>query len=380
MREDVTALEDRNPVDQLACLVLRVLYELAPCTEQLLIQQVSGGDARSQPGQASHAHTRELVHSTLLKLKALACIEVAVERIELTDEGRRCLNDLPVVTVRQRGHFAEARNSEADRRVATDCKQDAVNSTTKVKVTHLWVSSLSQLSARPWMLSGPPFRVLSTALRPEYALRLKRLCLDRFSQVSRAMPAVGKVTIARPWDASLYAWRDIWGKVAAVRGSAATTLGHGLVQLAKVASRAWKPMLIRGMAEAKIGARLKVAAANRLLLPKLKLGGFVVSPSINYAGALLLVCGALSIAGGVVFLSSEGAISSSAEEAVLSDNGAGSSRASPIVWLHDRQERLGRSIFVTRRLAGATWIEGLAIGGENVSNQTLTGLQGAIKT
>ena len=94
MREDVTALEDRNPVDQLACLVLRVLDELAPCTERLLIQQVSGGDARSQSGQASHAHTRELVHSTLLKLKALACIEVAEERIAITAEGRRCLKEL----------------------------------------------------------------------------------------------------------------------------------------------------------------------------------------------------------------------------------------------------------------------------------------------
>jgi hypothetical protein len=35
---------------------------------------------------------------------------------------------------------------------------------------------------------------------------------------------------------------------------------------------------------------------------------------------------------------------------------------------------------VTRRLAGNTWIEGLAIRGENASNQTLTGIQGAIKT
>jgi hypothetical protein len=35
---------------------------------------------------------------------------------------------------------------------------------------------------------------------------------------------------------------------------------------------------------------------------------------------------------------------------------------------------------VTRRLEGAAWIEGLAIRGENTSDQTLTGLQGAIKT
>ena len=58
MREDVKALEDRNPVDQLACLVLRVLNELAPCTERLLIAQVSGGD----PDHNQHklrTHTRE---------------------------------------------------------------------------------------------------------------------------------------------------------------------------------------------------------------------------------------------------------------------------------------------------------------------------------
>ena len=35
---------------------------------------------------------------------------------------------------------------------------------------------------------------------------------------------------------------------------------------------------------------------------------------------------------------------------------------------------------MTRRREGAAWIEGLAIRGENASNQTLTGLQGAIKT
>jgi hypothetical protein len=90
------------------------------------------------------------------------------------------------------------------------------------------------------------------------------------------------------------------------------------------------------------------------------------------------VCGALSIAGGILFLSSERANSSRAEG--TSRSHTGSSRVSPIVWFHDEQDRLGRSIFVTRRREGAAWIEGLAIRGENASNQTLTGLQGAIKT
>ena len=376
MREHVTALEDRNPVDQLACLILRVLHELAPCTERSLIEHVSGGDPRSQPGQASHEHTRELVHSAMLKLKALACIEVAEERIAITNKGRRCLNDLPVFTVRQRGHSEEGRDSKADHRVATDYgKQDAVNRTTKVKMNHLWVSSLCQLPARLWMRPGAPFRVLSTTLQP-YALRLKRLCRDRFIQASRAMPPLGEATVARAWGTSLYLWKH---KVAPLIRSGATTLVHVQVPLAKAFSRACKPMqLPEETGEAKIGARLlKVARANGLLLD-LKLSGFDLSRSIKYASAFLLVCGAL--AGGIVFLSSEGANSSSAEEAFRSDKGAGSSRASPIVWLHDGQRRLGRSIFAMRERAGATWIEGLAIRGENASNRTLTGLQGAIKT
>ena len=114
--------------------------------------------------------------------------------------------------------------------------------------------------------------------------------------------------------------------------------------------------------------------------PPVKLAGFDLSRSTHCAGALLIACGALSIAGGAVFLCSESANSSRAEEAFLSDDRAGNPRASPIVWLHDRQDRLGRSIFVTRGLAGAAWIEGLAIRGENASGKTLTGLQGAIKT
>ena len=42
MWEPVKALEDRNPVDQLACLVLRVLAELSPFTERSLVELLSG--------------------------------------------------------------------------------------------------------------------------------------------------------------------------------------------------------------------------------------------------------------------------------------------------------------------------------------------------
>ena len=378
MRDDVKALEDRNPVDQLACLVLRVLNELAPCTERLLIAQVSGGDPRSQPARASHAHTRELVHSALLKLKALACIEVAEDRIAITDQGRKCLNDLPVVTLRQRGHSAEARETKADHRFATDYgKQDAVTSTTKAKA-HPCVSSLSQLPGRPWTRYSALLMVLATALRAEYAPRLKRFCEEHLTQVGVAMPRVCKTTIGGAWDTSLYIWKL---KVAPMISSGAIVLVYVLVQLANAFSRAWKPVrLFEGTGEGKIGARLLKFPGAKGMLPDVKLAAFDLSRSTHCAGALLITCGALSIAGGVVFLCSESANSSRAEGAFLSDKRAGNPRASPIVWLHDGQDRLGRSIFVTRRLAGTAWIEGLAIRGENASGKTLTGLQGAIKT
>jgi hypothetical protein len=184
------------------------------------------------------------------------------------------------------------------------------------------------------------------------------------------------MTIGRACDTSLYIWKH---KVVPMIRSGATTLVDVRVQLAKVFGLAWE-RLFEGTGEGKIGARLsKVAGANGLL-PDIKFAGFDLSRSINYAGALLLVCGALSVAGGVAFLSAERANSSRAEEAFLSGNHVGASRVPLIVWLHDGQGRLGQSIFVTRRLAGSAWIEGLALRGENASNQTLTGLQGAIKT
>jgi hypothetical protein len=37
-------------------------------------------------------------------------------------------------------------------------------------------------------------------------------------------------------------------------------------------------------------------------------------------------------------------------------------------------------MFVTRKFSGATWIDGLAIRGENTSNQPLTAVQGTIKS
>ena len=76
--------------------------------------------------------------------------------------------------------------------------------TTKVEVTQPSVSSLSQLPGRPSTRSGALLMLLATALRAEYAPRLKRFCQERLTQVSVAMPRVCKSTIGRAWDISLY--------------------------------------------------------------------------------------------------------------------------------------------------------------------------------
>ena len=221
MWEPVNALEDRNPVDQLACLVLRVIAELSPCTERSLVELLSGGDPRSQTGQVRRSHMRELVHGALLKLKALAFIEFSGERIAITDKGKRCLVDL-LVTL-QRGRSADVRDTKADRQVAFDhVEQYGIKGTT-AKVTQPCVSSLSQLPARLWEPSHALLRVLATTLRSEYAPRLKRFCQDRLTQVSLAMPRVCKMTIAWACDCLLYVRKH---KIVPMIRSGATALVH----------------------------------------------------------------------------------------------------------------------------------------------------------
>ena len=53
MGERIRALADPNPVDQLACLVLRVLAELSPCTERSFLEHLSLGDA-VKAGRRNH--------------------------------------------------------------------------------------------------------------------------------------------------------------------------------------------------------------------------------------------------------------------------------------------------------------------------------------
>jgi hypothetical protein len=259
-------------------------------------------------------------------LISAAFIVFSGERIVITDKGKRCLVDL-LVTL-QRGRSADVKDTKADRQVAIDnVEQAGIKGTTKAKVTQPCVSSLSQLPVRLWAPYHVLLRVLVTTLRSEYAPRLKPFCQDRLTQVSVALPRVCKMTVGRACDCLLYVRKH---KIVPMIRSGATALVQ--VQLAKAFSRAFE-----GTGKGKIGARLsKVTGANGLL-PDIKFAGFD-SRSINYAGALLSVCGALSIAGGVLFLSSERAISSRAEEA--SRNRTGSSRVSPIVWFHDGQDRL----------------------------------------
>jgi hypothetical protein len=163
--------------------------------------------------------------------------------------------------------------------------------------------------------------------------------------------------------------------------SGATTLVHLPVRLVKVCrSHAGTSAFVRWNWR-QLGARLSKVAKASGLSPNPKLAGFDLSRLINFSGALLLVCGILSIAGGVVLLSDKHANSSRAGEAAfLLDNRTESARGFPIIWRHDGQDTSDRSIFVTRKLAGATWIEGLAIRGENASKQALTDIQAAIKT
>ena len=349
MGERIRALADPNPVDQLACLVLRVLAELSPCTERSFLEHVLGAEA------ASHSHTRQLARSALLKLKALAFIEFSQEHVAITDEGRGCLRALPVVIPRQ--------VPTADR------EQEGFKSSTKAKLTKQCVSSLPQLQARLRTRYDALLRVLAaTTLQTQYGPWLKWFCQIRLAEFRPAMPPVYQI-FHWAWGASLCEWKQ---NVA----PAATTLVRVVMQRAKAFRRKWQVARLSEGGDGKIEAWLSNIAG---VLRDAKLAAFGLNRSINHAGALLLVSGAIAIASGIIFLSGERANSSNAESAFLSGKGAGSSRTSPIVWVYEQRDRLGRSIFVTRRLAGATWIEGLAIAGENASKQMLTGVQGTIK-
>ncbi len=331
MRRGVKAVEDSNSGDQLAWLVLRVIAALSPCKKTSLIAYVSG--SASELGHtASDSHTRELIFNALLKLQALVFIQFAQEKIAITDEGRRFLDELPVVALRPRTPYAT---------------------------------------------------FLSTLVRTSLAQspRLTRSCQDRLAG-ARAVTQWGLPNGARVRDIALEVWQR---KVAPIIWSRATTLIHILRRLATVCRTRAKPAaIVLANWRTQSGALLRKAGKASRLSPNAKLAG--LSRLVIFAGALLLV--ALSTAGGVALLSGNRAESSreslivSSREAPMSSREAPivSSRESPIVWFYDGQDRPKRSIFVTRKFSGATWIDGLAIRGENTSNQPLTAVQGTIKS
>ena len=316
MRRGVKAVEDSNSGDQLAWLVLRVIATLSPCKTTSLIAYVSG--STSELGHtASDSHTRELIFNALLKLKALVFIELAQEKIAITDEGRRFLDELPVVALRARRPYAA------------------------------FFSALVRTSLAE-------------------SLRLKRSCQDRLTG-AHAVTQWGFRNGARVRDIALEVWQR---KAAPTIWSRAITLVHILRRLATVCrARAEAAAIVLANWRTQNGARLRKAGKASCLPPNAKLAG--LSRLVIFASALLLV--ALSTAGGVALLS--GTRAEISREAPIV-----SSRESPIVWFYDGQDRLKRSIFVTRKFSGATWIDGLAIRGENTSNQPLTAVQGSIKS
>ena len=228
MGERIRALADPNPVDQLACLVLRVLAELSPCTERSFLEHVLGAEA------ASHSHTRQLAHSALLKLKALAFIEFSQEHVAITDEGRGCLRALPVVIPRQ--------VPTADR------EQEGFKSSTKAKLTKLCVSSLPQLQVWLRTRHDALLRVLATTSQTQYGPWLKWFCQIRLAEFRPAMPPVYQI-FHRAWGASLCEWKQ---NVA----PAVTTLVRVAMQRAKVFRRKWQVARLSEGRDGKIEAWL----------------------------------------------------------------------------------------------------------------------------
>jgi hypothetical protein len=88
MRSGDQALDSSH--SKLACLVLRVLEKLAPCTEASLVAYVSGDYTSSE------SPIRHLILKALLKLKGLGLIQSTDEQIGITDAGKRFLAKLPV--------------------------------------------------------------------------------------------------------------------------------------------------------------------------------------------------------------------------------------------------------------------------------------------
>jgi murein L,D-transpeptidase YcbB/YkuD len=254
MRRGVKALEDSNSRDQLAWLVLRVVARLSPCTKTSLIAYVSGDYSTPELRHTvSGSHKREPIFDALTKLDALTFVQFAREQIAITDEGRRFLDDLPVVAARPRTpYFAFARASVA-------------------------------------------------ALLVKYTPQLKRFCQDRLTE-ARAVTQQG-FHGGRTREIATQLWKR---KVAPTIESRATTLVHILTQLTRLCrtrAEAWTIVLLNWRRQS--GQLWKAVKASGLP-PNAKLVGR--SQLVIFGSALLVVV--LSTAGGVAFLSGKRAESS----------------------------------------------------------------------
>jgi hypothetical protein len=337
MRREVLAFECSKE-DQLAWLVLRVIAALSPCTETSLIAYVAAGLSKSEVGLTTFTpYTREFISNSLLKLEGIAYIRFAQDQIAITEEGRRFLDELPVVAFGLDGRSANWNKSWGD-------TFEEIN---------------SALQAPPWTRYIALLREFATTLLAKIP-RLKRFCQDRLALTGAVTPQGFLMNGARARDIALEVCK---GKVAPIFESRATTLVLIVTRLAKVC---------RKHAEAAANILLKWRTLNGALLWKNlkasclslsdKLAG--LSRLVIFAGVVLLVV--LSTAGGVAFLSSKSSESEPIE----------SSRESPIVWFQDGQDQ--QSIFVKRKFSGANRIEGISIRGENTSNQPLTAVQAAL--
>jgi murein L,D-transpeptidase YcbB/YkuD len=89
MRSGDQALHSSQSRHELACLLLRVIDKLAPCTEASLIAYVSNDYT------SSDSPSRHFILNALLELERLALIRSINEHIGITDAGRRFLENLP---------------------------------------------------------------------------------------------------------------------------------------------------------------------------------------------------------------------------------------------------------------------------------------------
>jgi len=314
--------QGHDPNDQLAWLVLRVIDELSPCTEASLLAVVATGDQDATRAQAQFGpEGREFVDSALRKLDGLGFVRLDRTQIDLTDEGRRFLRELPAAALR-----LDARSISA-----SDIGSDHTSGLSGPSRTQAWTRCGALLARFP---AGP------------LVWRIRR-------------------SIVRGYEFALEVWkRNVAPKMGAK--APADAVKH-LAEVSRVRASALAVVVADWIAKSR---DLLWKLWHRYPSINAKLSG--LSPVVILAGGLLAV--ALSTAGGVALLSTK-----QLEDPLGSTNHPENSRESPISWSYDGQDPLKRSIFVTRVSDGTAWIEGLSISGENKSNQTLTGVQGVVK-